>query len=175
MEAKIVLILGIVFLCVIVGFSFYLIFIVGPNRQKKYAQEEQEKRNQQKKKFKKKEKKWEMEEYLPGLFGIEMGNNLEDKNKAYDEIVRLVNLEAVRTAEACVEQDKINRGVGGEDIDRFYDYDVADLKADWAKMRNNALKLCPDLKDRLPHFSEFEPLKSYNAEHLLKKKQKTSN
>ena len=44
------------------------------------------------------------------------------------------------------------------------------MKIAWASLRNLALEAVPELKDRLPHFSEFEPLKSYNADYLLKKK-----
>lgn len=46
---------------------------------------------------------------------------------------------------------------------------VSSRKSTWAALRDTALYGIPELKDRLPHFSEFEPLKSYNEEHLLRK------
>lgn len=159
------------FACILIlGGLWYLVAIVEPKRQEKESRKEKEKRNRKREKDKKEHERWEMEESLPNFFGVEISDNFEDNSKAYDEIVRLVNLEAIRTAISCVKQDKENRGVN-KDVSVFFDYDVADQKGSWAKMRNNALKLNPNLKDRLPHFSEFDPLKSYNEEHLLKKSQ----
>ena len=151
----------------IICFTIYCgyTFVAKPRKQNK-EQEEQERREQREKDHEIAYKKLIVEKFLPSCFGVEMRDNLE---KDYDEIVRLVNLEAIKTAQACVKQDKSNRE-NFEHLTRFFDHDVNDLKRSWAEMRNNALKLCPNLKDRLPHFSEFEPLKSYNEEHLIQKK-----
>ena len=101
---------------------------------------------------------------------------------AQDEIVRIVNLLAHETSEACMNQDKFGRREKvrpylnpGNDDTLFPDYipwsTVADrLKISWSKTRNLALQIAPELADRMPHFSQVEPLKSYNEEHLLQKK-----
>lgn len=162
-------------LCLFMGGLFYSVFIAEPKRRKKEEQKKQEEQERENRRDEEQEKEYERKEievHIPNTFSVKLGNTLEDKNKAYDEIVRLVNLEAVRTAKVCVKQDKKNRGDDGG-YDEHFDSDVADLKLSWAKMRNNALKLNPKLRDRMPHFSEFEPLKSYNEEHLLKKKAKS--
>ena len=86
-----------------------------------------------------------------------------------DEIVRIVNLLAYETSSACVIEDRKHRGEHGVG---YSNTPVSKLKREWSKARNLALKICPELKDRLPHFSEFEPLKSYRETHLLEKKEK---
>ena len=111
--------------------------------------------------------------YLDGLRGMTeliFAVKLEDihESTTQDEIVRIVNLLAIETSMACVNQDKYVRGGCGRDWSGSANL----LKIKWSEARKFALKIAPELADRLPHFSEFEPLKSYNAEHLLKKKTK---
>lgn len=110
------------------------------------------------------------------IFGVELG--MVNESSTQDEIVRIVNLIAHQTALACVNQDKDGRG---EQVESYPHHSVGipgwenaakALKRKWSNARNLALQAAPELKDRLPHFSEFEPLKSYNAEHLLQKKAK---
>lgn len=96
------------------------------------------------------------------------------ENQAYDEIVRIVNILAQLTANACVAQDKFVRS---EKIDEIHpstswDDEVSNRKWKWSNKRNSALRICPELASRLPHFSEFEPLKSYREEHLQEKANK---
>ena len=97
---------------------------------------------------------------------------LEDIHEIYvqDEIVRFISLLACEVAEACVNQDKANRGET-----QFYHLgqETSRLKAKWSKARMLALLIAPELANRLPHFSEFEPLKSYMEEHILQKKAKS--
>lgn len=101
-------------------------------------------------------------------FGIDFHEiGTDQEGKAYDEIVRTVNLLAHRLAMICVKQDKANRS--GEKSNSF-DNDVYNQKWDWSYMRGKALKICPELIARMPHFSEFEPLKSYQEERIIQKK-----
>jgi hypothetical protein len=132
---------------------------------------------------------------VDNLFRFDLDEVKESVNQ--DEIVRLVNLMAVQTAMACVKQDKACRGGKEEpfyscannaceelcwaNIERdpriiswhqgasWFNV-VESRKGTWANVRKIALQIAPELKDRLPHFSEFEPLKSYNEEHLLGKR-----
>ena len=97
------------------------------------------------------------------------------ENYTQNEIVRIVNLLAQQASFACVNQDKEGRGEepGRRGCERpSWDAEAHFLKKEWSQKKNLALQICPDLKDRLPHFSEFEPLKSYNAEHLVQKRAK---
>jgi hypothetical protein len=77
-----------------------------------------------------------------------------DAVETQNEIVRIVGILAHRAATACVNQVKST----------YSDYDVRLLKLKWAEARRLALKIAPELAERLPHFSEYEPLKSSNAE-----------
>ena len=61
---------------------------------------------------------------------------------------------------------------GGHVLDEDWDDEVSNLKQDWTEERKLALQICPKLADRLPHFSRFEPLKSYREEHIREKKAK---
>jgi hypothetical protein len=103
------------------------------------------------------------------LFGVELSTIHETHTQ--DEIVRVVSLLAHQAAEACVNQDKAVRGEQVKYSDDCY-HSANARKIDWSKARKLALQICPELKDRLPHFSEFEPLKSYNAEHQAQKQAK---
>lgn len=98
------------------------------------------------------------------------------KSQAYDEIVRIVNLLAQLTAKACVAQDKFVRSEKIDEIDHntTWDDEVNSRKRKWSQKRNLALRVCPELASRLPHFSEFEPLKSYREDHLREKADKKS-
>jgi hypothetical protein len=105
------------------------------------------------------------------------GVKLEDvhENTAQDEMVRVVNLLAFLVSEACVNQEKESRHVAvafPPHSTHWGDYEVRIRKAKWAVARNLAIQLIPELADRLPHFSEFEPLKSYREEHLEQKRRK---
>lgn len=115
----------------------------------------------------------EKKEYAMSYFQVELGTTFKSKNYAYDEIVRLVNLQAVNIAKLCVQQDKVNRGIFSTSQDSYLDEELKSCKRNWSSSKNAVLKIEPNLDDRMPHFSEFEPLKSYNAEHLLKKKAKS--
>ena len=99
--------------------------------------------------------------------GLEFGVELETihESNTQDEIVRIVNLRAIETANSCVHEDKKSRRGSSADSSRYE-------KNAWYQARSLALQICPELKNRLPHFSEFEPLKSYNAKNLLRKKAK---
>lgn len=98
------------------------------------------------------------------------------------EIVRIVNLLAYRTAVACMNQDKEGRGLkiprpwnespNGHTWQVSWDTEARNLKREWSESRKLAFQIIPELKDQMPHFSEFEPLKSYNAEHRLKSNSK---
>ncbi len=116
-------------------------------------------------------------------FGVSLDSIHESHSQ--DEIVRIVNLLAYFTAEACVNQDKKNRNVKVSSLDthkyHYYfspsgyfpdDWDEAahDCKLTWSEYRKFALQVLPELESRLPHFSQVEPLKSYNKEYLLRKK-----
>jgi hypothetical protein len=107
----------------------------------------------------------DLDSKIQGVFHVELDTVHETTTQ--DEIVRIVNLLACQTAMACVKQEKYIRQGGDSDK---YDHLPDGLKMEWLEARKLALQIVPDLADRLPHFSEFEPLKSYNAEHLLKKK-----
>ena len=107
------------------------------------------------------------------IFAVDVDPPYE--NQAYDEIVRAVNLLAHLTAEACVSQDKFVRNEGTKlNHDTSWDDEVRRRKEKWSMERGFALQIAPELADRLPHFSEFEPLKSYRAEHVQKKAKKKS-
>lgn len=91
-----------------------------------------------------------------------------------DEIVRIVNHLGHQTAAACVNQDKAGRGEETGDQPsrdvRHWNEEVLRLKREWALSRKAALMAVPSLSDRMPHFSQMEPLRTYNAEYLLKKR-----
>jgi hypothetical protein len=97
-----------------------------------------------------------------------------------DEIVRTVNLYAYKVAEACVNQDKFARGekvkpytepsdTYSVNPDYSWNERTHKLKKYWSEIRKLAIQALPELEKRIPHFSEFEPLKSYNEEHLRQK------
>lgn len=103
-------------------------------------------------------------------FGIELDTVHESATQ--DEIVRMMNLLAIKTATECVNYDKQVRGV----LDCSWNYKggSARLKHEWSETRKLALRICPELASRLPHFSEFEPLKSYREKHIQEKARKKS-
>lgn len=116
-------------------------------------------------------------------FSVDLKVIQEDTTQ--DEVVRIVNLLAYQVAVACVNQERVTRG---EKVEPYHDpKDIhccnhiswgeatARLKIEWAKSRNLAIQICPRLTERLPHFSEFEPLKSYHEERFLQKKAKQAN
>jgi hypothetical protein len=86
-----------------------------------------------------------------------------------EEIVRIVNLEASRVSQLCHNQTQMllgGRGLNGGD-----DAEVSQAKGRWAEKRNLTIELVPELAGRMPHFSEFEPLKSYHEERIAQKRQ----
>lgn len=96
-----------------------------------------------------------------------------------DEIVRVVNLRAHVASVMCVSQDRVARGLAPltDQIESNtflaysgWDVEVSAARSDWSEARNIALEIAPELKDRMPHFSQFEPLKSYNEANLLRKR-----
>ncbi|MEI7688754.1 MAG: hypothetical protein WCI91_01055 [Candidatus Nomurabacteria bacterium] len=103
-------------------------------------------------------------------FGVKLGTNLQSNNYAYDEIIRIVNLIAINVSQLCVEQDKINRSDSKIWEKKCIDEQLKEIKTKWAEMRESAVYIKSDLINHLPHFSEYEPLKSYNAENNLRKK-----
>lgn len=96
------------------------------------------------------------------VLGIDLNTINEDGTK--NEIIRVVNSLAKKTSFLCVQEDEYNRKKGSYPSESVYDN-----KKKWAEARELAFNIAPELKDRMPHFSEFEPLKSYNAEHLIQK------
>ncbi len=154
----------------------------------------------EKKEAKEKEtrQKWELEEQKRNkeeifnqlaflakeVFGVDL--HLIHESGTQDEIVRIVNLRGHEAAQACVNQDKTNRGeniklyIRPKDRDEYlhpeqftWDEMAHEFKIAWSEKRNLAIQIAPELTNRMPHFSEFEPLKSYNAEYLLQKKAKS--
>ncbi|MEI6580598.1 MAG: hypothetical protein WCO07_00290 [bacterium] len=117
---------------------------------------------------------------VSNILGVELFKINEIETQ--DEIVRIVNLSAYKTANACVNQEKENRGEkvekyiypsdNGTLFPVYYSWDsmVPIFKTEWAQKRNLALKIMPELADRMPHFSQVEPLKTYNENYLQKKK-----
>ena len=102
-------------------------------------------------------------------FGVDLGTINESGTQ--DEIVRIINLLAYETASVCVKEDTDRRN-NSFHISRTNDASLK--KREWSEKRNLALQILPELKDRLPHFSEFEPLKSYREEHLREKERRKS-
>lgn len=152
------------------------------------CRKELEKRNEKREKEHKLQQEKHENEGIIYRLGVEVLNTFSvdlktiNETNTQDEIIRIVNLLAYRVAVACVNSDKSARG---EKVELYVDPDenehfsgrpwsviVTMLKVRWLNRKNLALQICPELKDRLPHFSEFEPLKSYNTEHLLQKKAK---
>lgn len=127
---------------------------------KKKLLEEQEERNQ--------EILLRLSDEVCSTFHVWLENVHE--NHTQDEIIRCMDILAHQVAEACVNQDKFNRG---EKESYSLGQKTYLLKIKWSNARKLALQIAPELENRLPHFSEFEPLKSYNEEHLLKKKVKS--
>jgi flagellar biosynthesis/type III secretory pathway M-ring protein FliF/YscJ len=165
--------LGVLFLLILLFLLWHLFFKLPRDKRRekdmrKLEQEEEEKEIKEFNQKRPKEIAWEK-------FGLNLGSTLIDKNVTYDEIIRQVNYLALQTARSCVKQDKANRRKGEKEIDKLYDInnEVVSYKVKWSTMRKYALVVSPELGDRMPHFSEFEPLKSYNEEHLLKKKIKS--
>lgn len=119
-------------------------------------------------------------EEVKKVFAVDLGTIHE--NTTQDEVVRVVNLLAYKTAVACVNEDKIVHGEKVEPSHHPEDNTInrdtpwgeitAKRKIEWANTRKLALQICPELAEQMPHFSEFEPLKSYREEHLLEKRAK---
>lgn len=144
-------------------------------RQRRVEDEEKDRRNEERS-----NRYWLQKEVLE-TFAIEL--DTIDEISTQNEIVRIVNLMAHETATACVNQDKAGRG---EEVPAYYLSDptfsryesarwgekASKMKIEWSKTRKLALQVAPKLEDRMPHFSEFEPLKSYNAKYLRQKAEK---
>ncbi|MFA5773202.1 MAG: hypothetical protein WC908_00820 [Candidatus Paceibacterota bacterium] len=148
-------------------------------REKKWNKEIQEIKDYQKKSDEE-HKFIQLRTSCKDTFGFELETVNESGNQ--NEVIRIVNLLAYETSEACVKQNMENRGkkvkkyVHPKDQNNLFpdfiswDTVVQRRKISWAETRELALKIVPELKDQMPHFSEFDPLKSYSAKHLLKKK-----
>lgn len=159
----------IVLILIALGILFYRVKVIHPKQR--------EERNE---KYEEEEKR-EVLRSLTRNVNFFLGIDLDTVHEIFsqDEIVRVVNLCAYQLAVSCVNQDIVARG--GKAINLQLNSDalsgtgsrwedkVYHLKEEWSHKRNLALQIAPELKDRLPHFSEFEPLKSYRAEHLRKK------
>lgn len=128
--------------------------------------------------------------YVWARFGVEL--NTVHESTTQDEIIRMVNLSACEVATVCVEQDRARRGEVYKKTPCHFDYPevrstscsndditwdqvVLWKKRRWFEARRLALQICPELTSRLPHFSEFEPLKSYREEHLRDKAAKAAH
>jgi len=153
----------------------FLPYIGYKNYKKKQKKEDEllEKSRVQWAEEEKKRKEQETREHLVrtlrSAFGVELDTIHEQETQ--DEIIRIMNLLAYRAAAACVNQDKAIRGE--EDLSREYQ-DVGEIKLRWAEARKFILQIAPELTKLMPHFSEFEPLKSYRADHIRQKKAKQS-
>jgi hypothetical protein len=146
-------VLGSGLLLSVIGSILYYKFVFEPREQKKW--DEENKKAQEK----------ERHDYLcfkaVTVFGVDIEGSFG--NAVFDEIVRNVNLLAFKAAEACVKQDIQTREGGSKYSD--WASEAVHSKREWSEARNLAILIRPQLTDRMPHFSEFEPLKSYNAEH----------
>ena len=133
--------------------------------------EEQKRLALQKKEDEEKEKQAQI---LPDSVWYSFHVKLDSINEPeiQDEIVRIVNLAAVKVAIVAMNQDKKSRGI---EIDDRYEWatetypyvkwdrgDFGKYNSEWTDLRGLCLKILPALKDRVPHFSQFEPLKSYS-------------
>jgi hypothetical protein len=109
-----------------------------------------------------------------------VGLDMIKETTTQDEIVRVVNLVAHQVSVACVNQDKFARGEKVEPYkepgassyvegDYSWNERTHKLKRYWSEIRKLAIQALPELEKRMPHFSEFEPLKSYNEEYLKQK------
>lgn len=137
-------------------------------REKERKLKEPEKRKREKEERKRENASNRREHSLDdfGIYAYQMdGGNEETKVK--DEMVRIINLLAQKIASLCTVQNKAN--IEGKYETSSIDSSVEREKTLWSFERGRVLEIWPELKDRMPHFSEFEPLKSYKEEHLLKK------
>jgi hypothetical protein len=168
-----------IFYCILLEFNpikwfFYLIF-------PKKKREKKQKEEQEKKDWEEKNKNRAVEVEKQRIFNDLKYKVLEyfsvelekiDQTGTQDEIVRVVNLLATEIAIACVNSDKAARG---ETVKPYYDPSkdkhfqdfipwaevVMKKKILWAKSRNVAILAMHELESRMPHFSEYEPLKTY--------------
>ncbi len=154
-DPRVIGIIVIVVLTLLVGVWYLDIEL--PRREKK-------EREREKKESTRQELLRLLEERVHNAFSFELDTIHESDTQ--DEIVRVVNLLARRTAEACFNQETTT--------DSCSDYEVGCLKRRWSDTRKLALQIAPQLADRMPHFSDFEPLKSYREEHLQEKAKKQS-
>jgi len=165
----------------------YLILYSKRKREKRKKMREKE-YAESKKRYDDKEKKEEariaridLKEEVWETFSVDIDK--ADESVTRDEIIRNVNLVAQQVSYACVNQIKVNNGEKIEPYITFDDDDtnmvlerkipwnkrVGDLKKTWYEVRQLALQVIPNFGDKMPHFSEFEPLKSYNEKYLLQK------
>ena len=146
-------------------------------RLKKEKQEEKEK---EQKKTKERILK-ELKENVWKIFSVDL--NHIHVSEVQDEVIRVVNSIAQETSVACVKQIKFQLGekIGlyvRPDCDPTWFSPIswnqrADvLKKEWFNAKQLALQIIPNIGDKMPHFSQFEPLKSFNAEHILEKQTK---
>jgi len=167
--------------------THYLILYSKRKREKRKKMREKE-YAESKKRYDDKEKKEEariaridLKEEVWETFSVDIDK--ADESVTRDEIIRNVNLVAQQVSYACVNQIKVNNGEKIEPYITFDDDDtnmvlerkipwnkrVGDLKKTWYEVRQLALQVIPNFGDKMPHFSEFEPLKSYNEKYLLQK------
>ena len=116
------------------SFLYYDFFIRMPKADKIRKAEEEERKHKEEEE-EKRYKKWKIECDAQDEFDVSLGDSdtHEDRNKAYDEIVRLVNLVAMNLAKACVKQDKANREEDLQECElEDLDQAVSALKKSWA-------------------------------------------
>lgn len=114
----------------------------------------------------------ELETKIRETFGVEFSTlreNLADQNT----VVEIVNTFAEKVALACVEQDRSTRTKNTGTPESFFGYGpevswteaTKDLREIWYEARKLASRAVPHLLDYMLYFDQFEPLKTYNAEH----------
>jgi hypothetical protein len=153
--------------------AIWLWYLVFPGLKRKKEKEEEKKRQEDNRRAQEEKQRgilYRLGIEVKRVFSVEPDTIHE--NTTQNEIVRVVNLLAYQTAVACVNQDKVARGEKKVEPYHNPDAEASKLKIEWANIRKLALAICPELASRLPHFSEFEPLKSYREEHLQEKANK---
>lgn len=128
-----------------------------------HSNEQEEERKRYKEEERLRKEKLELEREVRRTFHVDLETVQEPTTQ--DEIIRIMDLLAFCAADACVNQDKALRG----ETELRRGEEVAGYKLRWAYSRDLVLRVAPELVDRMPHFSEFEPLKSYREEHLRDK------
>jgi hypothetical protein len=98
------------------------------------------------------------------IFGVSL-DRINEK-VIQDKIVDRVNSLAIQVSEANVNYDKATRGeeVTQPPVGGTWNKQVASLKGKWRTRRNFALRIAPELEDRMPNYSVFIPLENQNEE-----------